>query len=413
MTDLPEPGATLREVLPGTADYLDELAGTFESYVGGAVAACRGLHEMDSGGWVGEAADAFLSSVGKIVENLDGAAFAFQEAALALRTYTAVFREAQADVRQALMLLDQADTETCVWSARNSDTLPPDVTTPHAQLSFDDPGDPLRHRAHTLITEAKARVAAAADHAAERLRRAADHAPDRPGFWSRAAHAGSEVAGGVIDATVGMATFAFKLTPVYELIDPAGYVENGVGIVKGLTYGTTHPVDFAKAVVDWDTWVKSPGRAIGHLLPMVALAVASAGTGIAGEAGEAAAGGIQTAAKTGEITEELTAAERGGQLRDVLATPKVSDPKLQNYVENLYKWTTNPARVGTGTTADAVRNEVATGQPTGGTFHSVKAQETIRGLERWLRRNPDAPYLDRLVARSLMDDLRDALGGPS
>jgi hypothetical protein len=110
------------------------------------------------------------------------------------------------------------------------------------------------------------------------------------------------------------------------------------------------------------------------------------------------------------VAEELAAAGRAS-LKRVLATPKVADRKLQNYVDNLYKGTTNPARVGTGTTADAVRHELVTGLPTGGAFHSIKAQETIHGLERWLRRNPDAPYLDRLVARSLMDDLRDALGG--
>jgi len=95
---------------------------------------------------------------------------------------------------------------------------------------------------------------------------------------------------------------------------------------------------------------------------------------------------------------------------DVLPYPTVTDPKLQNYVDNLYKGTTNSNRVGTGTTADAVRNELTTGLPTGGTFHSTKAQETINGLTRWLRNNPDASYSDRLVAQSLLDDLVDALG---
>lgn len=93
----------------------------------------------------------------------------------------------------------------------------------------------------------------------------------------------------------------------------------------------------------------------------------------------------------------------------VLAKPNVSDAKLQNYVDNLYKGTTNPTRVGTGTTADAVRAELATGQATAGKFHMQKAEETIRGLQRWLRNNPNASYHDRLVAQSLLDDLLDAL----
>lgn len=54
--------------------------------------------------------------------------------------------------------------------------------------------------------------------------------------------------------------------------------------------------------------------------------------------------------------------------------------------------------------------EILTGQPTGGTFHTIKAQETVRGLERWLRNNPNASYSDRLVAQSLLGDLKNALG---
>ena len=61
--------------------------------------------------------------------------------------------------------------------------------------------------------------------------------------------------------------------------------------------------------------------------------------------------------------------------------------------------------------AALVRNEMVTGLPTGGTFHSIKAQETVSGLQRWLRNNPGASYSDRLVARSLLDDLLDTLGG--
>jgi len=77
------------------------------------------------------------------------------------------------------------------------------------------------------------------------------------------------------------------------------------------------------------------------------------------------------------------------------------------------KGTTNVNRVGNGTTADAIRHELATGQPVGGVFHSQKGADYARGLENWLRGNPDAAYGDRVVAQSLLDDLRSALGvGP-
>lgn len=66
--------------------------------------------------------------------------------------------------------------------------------------------------------------------------------------------------------------------------------------------------------------------------------------------------------------------------------PQVENKKLQNYVKDFYKGTNNPNRIGSGTTADAVRYETATGQPVGGRFHTQKAQDMVRGLENWLKK---------------------------
>jgi hypothetical protein len=82
----------------------------------------------------------------------------------------------------------------------------------------------------------------------------------------------------------------------------------------------------------------------------------------------------------------------------------------ENYVSDLYKGTTNPNRVGTGTTADAIRAELETGQATAGKFHIQKEQDTARDLGNWHRRNPGAEPHDRLVAQSLGNELLDALG---
>jgi type VII secretion system ESX-1 substrate len=300
VNELPPPGSTLRQVLPGTPEDLDELAALLESYVDGAAAAARGLRSMDSGAWIGEAAAAFWSSVGDVLKKLDEAAAAFQEAVFALRTYTAVLREAQADACRALGLIDQADSDSRLWAAKNADAVVQNVTAPYtgvvAPVSPDDPGEALRHQAHTLITDAKDRLAAAARHAAERLDMAADHAPRKPGFLSRSWHVVSEVASGAAESVTEMATFTFKLSPAYAIVDPDGYVEHGVGLIKGLAYGATHPVDFAKAVLDWDTWAESPGRALGHLVPAIALAVATAGAGAAGKASSSVKGAEALAA---------------------------------------------------------------------------------------------------------------------
>lgn len=94
----------------------------------------------------------------------------------------------------------------------------------------------------------------------------------------------------------------------------------------------------------------------------------------------------------------------------ILATPKVENLKLQNIISDLYKGTTNPNRIATGTTADAVRQELITGKPTFGRFHIQKAQDYSRALENWLIKNPNSAYKDRLVAQSVLNDLKNALG---
>ena len=90
--------------------------------------------------------------------------------------------------------------------------------------------------------------------------------------------------------------------------------------------------------------------------------------------------------------------------------PNTSDRRLANIVNNLFKGTEGADRIGDGTTMDAIRNERRTGRPTGGKFHAVKGRESRRGLQNWLRRNPDAPEADRVAAERLIDDLNDALG---
>lgn len=69
----------------------------------------------------------------------------------------------------------------------------------------------------------------------------------------------------------------------------------------------------------------------------------------------------------------------------------------------------NPQRVGDGTTADALRHERSTGTEVHGRNHETKARETVRGLNNWLRRNPDASATDRGTAEAMRDDLQQAL----
>jgi hypothetical protein len=60
--------------------------------------------------------------------------------------------------------------------------------------------------------------------------------------------------------------------------------------------------------------------------------------------------------------------------------------------------------VGTGTTADGVLNEARTGLPTGGKFHTMKADQYSSALRSVLK-NGNLSDNDRIVAQSLLADV--------
>ena len=115
--------------------------------------------------------------------------------------------------------------------------------------------------------------------------------------------------------------------------------------------------------------------------------------------------------------------------RDILIqnmeTPHVTDPELKKIVSKLYR---PNAKVGSGSTADALRSELKTGQPVGGKFHKDKSVERIRNLKRWINAhttNANRPISeiakrtestlpsaqDMQTAKNLLRDLERALNG--
>jgi hypothetical protein len=101
----------------------------------------------------------------------------------------------------------------------------------------------------------------------------------------------------------------------------------------------------------------------------------------------------------------------GARASAAKAIPRVTNAKLGNLINDLYKGANMPNPIGTGSTADAIRNELVTGLKTAGRFHSQTGAEYVTALESWLRKNPNAVHRDRMVAESLKDDLAAALVG--
>ncbi|MFG3134084.1 polymorphic toxin-type HINT domain-containing protein [Streptomyces tendae] len=95
-----------------------------------------------------------------------------------------------------------------------------------------------------------------------------------------------------------------------------------------------------------------------------------------------------------------------------LPKPSVSDSKLQNLVNDLYKGTTNPARTGDGTTMSAIRDELRSGQLVHGRNHVAKGNQYAKALNKWISRNyRNGDPHDLIVARTLLADLKSALAG--
>ncbi|EHJ4958985.1 type IV secretion protein Rhs [Escherichia coli] len=91
-----------------------------------------------------------------------------------------------------------------------------------------------------------------------------------------------------------------------------------------------------------------------------------------------------------------------------MGKPDVTDSNLKNIIDDLYR---PNAKVGSGSTADAVRYELATGEKVGGRGHVLKAQDYTRALQDWLDKNPTASPGDRAAAENVLQDLQNALGG--
>lgn len=115
----------------------------------------------------------------------------------------------------------------------------------------------------------------------------------------------------------------------------------------------------------------------------------------------------RSASESGATNRTLHEAYKN-ELRAAMEKPTVSDKDLSSIVDKLYR---PNATVGSGSTAAAVRQELATGQPVGEAFHSQKASDSIVELQRWLSRNPVSRPGDRAAAENLIIDMKNALGG--
>lgn len=80
--------------------------------------------------------------------------------------------------------------------------------------------------------------------------------------------------------------------------------------------------------------------------------------------------------------------------------------EAKGIINELYR---RNATIGNGGTADAIREQLRSGNLVGGKDHIRKGRERLCQIEKILAKNPRHP--DRVLLGKLRDDLKDALGG--
>ncbi len=292
-----------------------------------------GLTSITTGGWTGRAADRFRERFDVEPTRWQHTATGFLGAANALDAYADALAQAQGRAATAKAEYERGDRETAAarsaydrsvtaarhekatWEAENG----PGTYTLTIE-PFHDPGAAIRAAAVAEVESARAALDNAAHVCAAAVKAACEFAPaSRNWFESGLAFIGGVFYGaGEAVWQLGDLLVHLQFGPVFDLVSLASgdltieelaaknqlKAEQVSAIWNAFT---TDPMGFGKqvgkAVLDWDTWSDDPARALGHLVPDIAIAVLTGGTATA------ATRGGRAVQRTLMVLEQLTGAD--------------------------------------------------------------------------------------------------------
>ncbi|HWE56483.1 MAG TPA: hypothetical protein VG435_13290 [Acidimicrobiales bacterium] len=315
---------------PGDPGELFTLAATMSRLGQGLSQAATEIQAIDDGQWKGQAADAFRSIMHQQPAKYEQAGTAFLVAANAITAYGDALQTAQSAAATANQLWSDGQVATGNWNSAVA------AKQPHAKT---DPGPALEDRARSLMATATSDLATVAANVAKTLHDAESGAPHKPGFWSRLGddlwdgfkevvwtdtlapvfHFGEGVVDGVEGLGVGLwdlGQMGWRSTADYWLDHKAFEAQMKQWSAMGSAIWN-HPLTFAKkfgeGLLDWNDWSEDPAKAIGELVPSVALAFLSGGVSAAAKGTEA----------TADAADALADVARAGSAAADAATPMV------------------------------------------------------------------------------------------
>lgn len=266
--------------------------------------------------WSGAAAVACAAACSRDAAALASAADGRQIGGSALQRFSSQLAAAQAAYDHARALADSAVTDehteqrlqeqrTLAAAAASPSLLP--VGLP-PMLPYISPARSVaRAQAEQAITDAQRAATAAAavlnDTLGPYRPRAAPPAKHEEHHWYSPV---TDFAGGAWDAVKDPVVMVGGLVGLHGDVS-----DNWSALGGGLAHGVTHPLDFGKALIDWQDLSQGHyARWGGQLLPSVAAAFFTGG----GAAAVKGADAVGAASKTGKALNDLTDAERASAL---------------------------------------------------------------------------------------------------
>ncbi|MBF0960253.1 MAG: hypothetical protein HXK10_09140, partial [Actinomyces sp.] len=281
-----------------------------------------GLSSLKADGWEGRAADHFRSKFDVQVKGWVDAQEAFSEASEAYSSYASTLASAQSQcdgIRSRWKAGRDAVQQAQNNQADARSQAAADGGTPTFDASCDEgPGRSAMAAAVADFQTLVDQVNEAGDLLITALNAGISKLPERT-WWDSAKRTVGSILGGAYEAVVELVKLVWKLGG-QEFIWDFGrmlmgdmtldeftikHVEMPIETVTTMAKALWQdPVGFMKAVgkslIDWDTWTDDPARAIGHLLPDVAIALATMGGSAGVSAGEKALTGGARALRIGK-----------------------------------------------------------------------------------------------------------------
>ncbi|NUU21165.1 MAG: RHS repeat protein, partial [Streptomycetaceae bacterium] len=275
--------STPEQLLPGDIDALEALARQLKAFEGSAGQSAQRIRELDNPClWTGKASEGFREDMGELPKKLEKASSAFLSASTALFDCARKMRDLRTRCQnEVIPKASSAAAVTANWNAAKAEydaavARGEDKTMSLMKPAKSDPGDTMMDDAKDILKKLRDDWNDAEDDAAKILK---DKADDAPKGGDKVLDAFKDFLGGAWDATLDLASTAYNLSPIRAAIDPEGYYTDLSAMKQGIVFAATNPVDFAKAAVSWDEWLKNPFRAAGMLVPDLVLTTATGGAG--------------------------------------------------------------------------------------------------------------------------------------